>query len=651
MADKKFSQFTLFPTLSGSEKIVGHAAGANIQADINTLLNYIGANISQFILLYDTNANWTAANLTLPEGFITIESDTLTTFPKFKIPDGVTAWNDLPYFSTKIGLIQIEDKYGDFFTDLASATAYIEQFITPSVITDKSFNEGIFFFTVPYNTPINGYFLIDNGTPAVTYASLIDRFGLLDLTNAQEFGYMNAGHHILGNGLFQNSAFNLFSGTIEMNSLYISTSGGNFAESSTGKFIIKENIGINETAQFGVNFFLNSTATIFANASKYTSNVGGIHGDLQQAIINGCNVFFDGIDKENKINKGVANGYAPLNSSAKIDATYLPSYVDDVVEGYLLSNVFYEESSHITVIPAGTGKIYIDLTIGQKNKEYRYSGSTYIQITNGLIASTDDVTEGSSNLYFTTARVLATVLTGLNTSLTGVITSSDTILTTFGRIQNQISNLLTTSSIATINHGATSKSILVDADELSGQDSAASFSLIRTTCLNLYTYLKGKFDLVYHPKIYSYIDTSLGTLSSGASNTLSKSVLIPANTLTSGLLNIHGRSVKTGTGSFGWLNIYVNTSNSMSGAVLIGQMNNASNNTILNFAMQRNIPIQSGSFTAFIVNTIVGSETVITNNISTVTIDWTVDQYIILAVQANSGAESLRANFLSVNQF
>lgn len=248
---------------------------------------------------------------------------------RYKFTDGVTALSALSFLGggsgvqsvtgpqvddtdplnpiiKPIGLIQIIDKQGDFFTDLATATTYIEQFITPGVITDKSFNEGIFFFTVPYNTQINGYFLIDNITPAVTSASLIDKFGLLDLTNAQEFGYMNAGHHILGNGLFQNSAFNLFSGTIEMNSLYIEASGGNFGQSSTGKFIIKGSIGINETAQFGVNFFLNSTATIFANASKYTSNAGGIHGDLQTAITNGCNVQFDGIDLEKVSNKSTS---------------------------------------------------------------------------------------------------------------------------------------------------------------------------------------------------------------------------------------------------------------------------------------------------------------------------------------------------------
>lgn len=153
---------------------------------------------------------------------------------------------------------------------------------------------------------------------------------------------------------------------------------------------------------------------------------------------------------------------------------------------------------------------------------------------------------------------------------------------------------------------------------------------------------------------FSYTDASNGITSVSNSNTLSKSVLIPANTLTKGALNIKGRSRKSGTGSFAWLIIYVNTTNSLSGASEIGRINNGSNNTILDFSIDRTIPIKVGSFTAFIINAITGYEEVITNNVSAVTIDWTVDQYIILAVQANGGAspgESLVANFLSVNQF
>jgi hypothetical protein len=85
----------------------------------------------------------------------------------------------------------------------------------------------------------------------------------------------------------------------------------------------------------------------------------------------------------------------------------LPSYVDDIINGYLFGGVFYNEVGHTTVIVGELGKIYIDITTGQSSKQYRYTGASYIQITNGLLASTNDLPEGVNNLYFTVARFLA----------------------------------------------------------------------------------------------------------------------------------------------------------------------------------------------------------------------------------------------------
>ena len=48
----------------------------------------------------------------------------------------------------------------------------------------------------------------------------------------------------------------------------------------------------------------------------------------------------------------------------------------------------------------------------------------------------------SGNIYFTEPRVLATVLTGLNLSGGGTIAATDSILTAFGKVQNQISALV-----------------------------------------------------------------------------------------------------------------------------------------------------------------------------------------------------------------
>jgi hypothetical protein len=71
---------------------------------------------------------------------------------------------------------------------------------------------------------------------------------------------------------------------------------------------------------------------------------------------------------ENLANKGVANGYAPLSSDAKVDAAYLPAYVDEVLE--------YANLAAFPVTGA-SDKIYIAL---DTNKVYRWSGSVYIEV-------------------------------------------------------------------------------------------------------------------------------------------------------------------------------------------------------------------------------------------------------------------------------
>jgi phage-related tail fiber protein len=95
---------------------------------------------------------------------------------------------------------------------------------------------------------------------------------------------------------------------------------------------------------------------------------------------------------------GAASGVAPLGTDSKIASTYLPSYVDDVLEG-----------TNLAAFPTTgeTGKIYVAL---DTNKTYRWSGSAYVEIS-ASPGSTDSVTEGSVNLYFTNARAQAAVTT------------------------------------------------------------------------------------------------------------------------------------------------------------------------------------------------------------------------------------------------
>lgn len=78
--------------------------------------------------------------------------------------------------------------------------------------------------------------------------------------------------------------------------------------------------------------------------------------------------------------EGQPNGIATLDGSGKIPSTQLPSYVDDVLE-------FADFAS----FPATgeTGKIYVAL---DTNITYRWSGSSYIQITSGAVASVNGQT-------------------------------------------------------------------------------------------------------------------------------------------------------------------------------------------------------------------------------------------------------------------
>ena len=103
-----------------------------------------------------------------------------------------------------------------------------------------------------------------------------------------------------------------------------------------------------------------------------------------------------GFTPENSANKNAANGYAGLDSSGLVPSSILPSYVDDVLE-----------YANLAAFPGtgATGKIYVAL---DTNKTYRWSGSAYIEIS-ASPGSTDSVTEGSTNLYFTNARARAAV--------------------------------------------------------------------------------------------------------------------------------------------------------------------------------------------------------------------------------------------------
>ena len=91
-------------------------------------------------------------------------------------------------------------------------------------------------------------------------------------------------------------------------------------------------------------------------------------------------------DYVKKAQLGVASsdgvtGVATLDENGTVPAAQLPSYVDDVVEGYLIEGKFYKDEAKAEEITGETSKIYVDKTT---ELTYRWSGSMFVEISKSL---------------------------------------------------------------------------------------------------------------------------------------------------------------------------------------------------------------------------------------------------------------------------
>lgn len=135
--------------------------------------------------------------------------------------------------------------------------------------------------------------------------------------------------------------------------------------------------------------------------------------------------------------KGAANGLAELDSTGKIPSSQLPSYVDDVVECYTVSGSTPLSSGWLTDTSGGTaltpeqGKLYVVVESGDyQDKQYRWSGSTYVEIISTLDVSTEtnagiieiatqgEVNTGTDDTRAVTPKKLAAYTNGMSKKIT-----------------------------------------------------------------------------------------------------------------------------------------------------------------------------------------------------------------------------------------
>jgi len=150
-------------------------------------------------------------------------------------------------------------------------------------------------------------------------------------------------------------------------------------------------------------------------------------------------------------------------------------------------------------------------------------------------------------------------------------------------------------------------------------------------------------------------DNTNGTAVTGTTaNTLSKSLLVPANTLkANSIVNLIARAAKTGTAGTIQLRLYWNTTASLTGAILLATTTANAASSVFS-QMSRWIPVEVANGTGngtrmFTATTFATADFgVSTAALSTLALDWTVDSYLICAIQNGSASDSSVCNVLSI---
>jgi hypothetical protein len=132
---------------------------------------------------------------------------------------------------------------------------------------------------------------------------------------------------------------------------------------------------------------------------------------------------------------------ALVNDANSPGNTYFYGTGTGGVKGWVSVASALAESSNVSLVTGADGVTTFDLTdvtvtAGGTLKKRTFDAKG--RLSQESAATTDDLGEGASNLYFTSARVLATTLTGLSTSTSAAVTASDSVLVGVGKLQAQV---------------------------------------------------------------------------------------------------------------------------------------------------------------------------------------------------------------------
>jgi hypothetical protein len=225
-------------------------------------------------------------------------------------------------------------------------------------------------------------------------------------------------------------------------------------------------------------------------------------------------------------------------------------------------------------------------------------GSGDLTITSGVSSVT-----GTSPISSTGGATPAISIATANTSTTGALTSTD-----WNTFNGKQSTLVSGTNIKTIN----GTSVLGSGDLVVSGGSSLKFTSLQLTD---------------------------GTsVTNTATDTITYSVLIPANTFTNkAFFDFTSRLTKTGVLASWNVRLYKNTSNTLTGATLIGTLGATIGQTLTYSQNLRFLRVQSSTLSFYQANLSTAGDSVSTGSIEgTTTFNLSVDNYFLLAVSSTA---------------
>lgn len=254
---------------------------------------------------------------------------------------------------------------------------------------------------------------------------------------------------------------------------------------------------------------------------------------------------------------------------------------------------------------ATQGQIYVKVDNGYELDELHNVAIT--SVANNDVLQYDSATSLWKNESLSNAGIQPTLVSGTN-----IKTVNSTSLLGSGNVSVQDPITLTTT----------------------GTSGAAT--LVGST-LNIPQYSGGGSS---NPSVIALAATDGTAVTGTLVETISRSLLIPANTFTTdGMLEVVARVLKTGTLAGQSVRIYKNTSNTLTGATLIGLV--LSNSTQLFAQPIRTFRINSNTLTGLTTSTVTSVDYAQNGNTETsTTFTTSVDNYIIFAIQLAGTSDS-----------